>query len=444
MELRPYQKEDIEKLLDIDAVGIFNQQRTGKTPTALQYTVAKGCKKILIVCPASLLYPWKEQCEVWTSRPCIVLQGSERNIQKLVTTWTDYAVISYDLLRSGNRIDEIICAKPDTVILDEAHRIKDPSSLTAKTVFKLKNTPIRLALTGTPAPNKPEEIFSILHWLAPTDFPSYWRFRKTHFVEDTHYSPYGSFKTIRGFAPGMQLSLQRYMNNISVQRKRKDVMQWLPEKTYTNIKLTPTKDQTRYLRELSDWFETDTVVTQGVLDRLIRYRQICLHPALINLKGTSPKLDWVVQYLKDYPNKPIIIFSKFTSFIRILNDKLKNKRVSVIIGETSKEDRAKRVKEFQSGELDILLINIDAGKEGLTLDRAEVTIFTDKFPPVGAIEQAEDRFVATTEAKANKEHEVITLIMEGTYDEHINELIKSRASSIDVINDYKKYLKGGI
>lgn len=443
MQLRPYQQEDIDKLIDINAVGIFNQQRTGKTPTALQYTVAKGCRKILIICPASLLYPWKEQCEVWTGRPCIVLQGTEKKVDKLITQWTDYAVISYDLLR--NRINSIISARADTVILDEAHRIKDSSSKTAKAVFKLINTPVRLALTGTPAPNKPEEVFSILHWLMPDKYTSYWSFRKQYFVEVPKYSTYGSFMDIIGFKKGMQEVLQNTLDKISVQRKRKDVMQWLPDKEYTDIKLEPTKEQEKYLKELADYFETENVITKGVLDRLIRYRQICLHPMLIGLKGRSPKLDWTLQYLKDYPNKPVIIFSKFTSFIHLLDNALEENKIKAckIVGETSKEDRAAIVKSFQQGDLNVLLINIDAGKEGLTLDRAETTIFTDKFPPVGTIEQAEDRFVATTEDKKNKNHEVINLMMKGTYDEEINKLIKKRASSVDVINDYKKYLKGG-
>ena len=112
-----------------------------------------------------------------------------------------------------------------------------------------------------------------------------------------------------------------------------------------------------------------------------------------------------------------------------------------IIGDTSVTQRASLVKAFQNKSLKVLLINIDAGKEALTLDSADVTIFTDKYPPYGDIAQAEDRFVATTKDKADKEHTIYELILKGTYDEKLYELVNIRASSTDVINNYKKYLK---
>ena len=87
------------------------------------------------------------------------------------------------------------------------------------------------------------------------------------------------------------------------------------------------------------------------------------------------------------------------------------------------------------------MINIDAGKEALTLDSADTIIFTDKYPPYGDIAQAEDRFIATTKNKADKEHTIYELILKGTYDEALYDLVNIRATSTDVINNYKIYLK---
>ena len=77
-----------------------------------------------------------------------------------------------------------------------------------------------------------------------------------------------------------------------------------------------------------------------------------------------------------------------------------------------------------------------------TLTAQKAIIFTDKFPPVGDIEQAEDRFIATTEEKANKAHVIYELVLKGTYDEQIYELLEARASAVDAINNFKKYMKG--
>ena len=92
------------------------------------------------------------------------------------------------------------------------------------------------------------------------------------------------FIEIKGFKAGQQLVLQDYLRSIATNRRRKDIMTWLPEKNYSRIKLPCTTQQTKYLSELKDYFETENIVTQGVLDRLIRYRQICLDPMLLELK----------------------------------------------------------------------------------------------------------------------------------------------------------------
>ena len=220
-------------------------------------------------------------------------------------------------------------------------------------------------------------------------------------------------------------------------------MQWLPDKETIHVFLDATPAQRKYLDELTKFWETETVVTQGVLDRLIRYRQICLDPKILGLKGTSPKTDWIIQYLEDYPERPILIFSKFTSYLKELHNLLNSKGWDndIIIGETPTHVRRAHCHKFQSGNSTVMLLNIDAGKEGLTLDRAEAIIFTDRFPPVGDLLQAEDRFVATTEARAEKEHLVYYLELKHTYDELVSQMITDRLSETDVINNFQHYIK---
>jgi SNF2 family DNA or RNA helicase len=280
-----------------------------------------------------------------------------------------------------------------------------------------------------------------LHFIKPDRYPSYWGFINKYFRTKQVYMGARTFKEIVGFQFGKDVQLVTELKAFSTQRKRKEVMQWLPDKDYQQIHLTPTAQQDRYLDELQQFYETEHIVTEGTLDRLIRCRQICLDPRLLDLKSKSPKVEWLKTFIADHPEKSILVFSKFTSFIKLLKEDLKNESVGCIIGSTSTEKRAELVKAFQNKNLRILLINIDAGKEALTLDRADVTVFTDKYPPYGDIAQAEDRFVATTKDKADKEHTIYELILKGTYDEQLYELVNIRASSTDVINNYKQYLK---
>ena len=93
-------------------------------------------------------------------------------------------------------------------------------------------------------------------------------------------------------------------------------------------------------------------------------------------------------------------------------------------------------KKFQNGTIKLLLINIKAGKEGITLDNADVSIFTDKYPPVGDIMQAEDRFVATTKEKLIRGNTIIDLVMQDSYEVNILQMLDKNASEVDIINNY--------
>ena len=443
MKLRPYQEEDVEVLKQNPSYGVFNEQRTGKTPTTLKALEAHNAKKTLIVCPASAVLQWQEEYEKWLGQWCDTLTGTKQKKEQIIKGWSHGLVCSHRALINKNYLEAILKAKPDAVVIDEAHRMKNPNTATAKAIFKFKNVKIKYALTGTPAPNKPHEVWAILHWLEPKVFPSYWRFIENYFITILQHMKGQTFKEVRGFKPGMYKVFSRILSKMCIQRKRKEVMPWLPEKDRSRINLTPTPKQRKYLMELKKYYETEHIMTEGVLDTLIRYRQICLHPTLIGLKGTSPKLDWLLEYVKDYPERPTIIFSKFTSFIKLLSKELKDTPHGVIIGSTPLKQRNDLKLAFQKGEVKLLIINIDAGKEALTLDTAECTIFTDKYPPANDILQAEDRFVATTEEKASKPHFILELVMEGTYDEQLYDLVDLRINEVDVVNNYKKYMTGG-
>jgi SNF2 family DNA or RNA helicase len=245
------------------------------------------------------------------------------------------------------------------------------------------------------------------------------------------------------FQPGKEKELQEFLNIISTRRMRASVMPWLPEKDRQLIELPMTKEQKEYIAELNSTFEiggTD-VNAVNILAKLIKVRQILLSPVVLGLKGSSPKIDWIKQYIKDYPEKNILIFSNFTEWLKLLGKELDCN--NFIIGDTTKKQREHLKNEFQNGNIKLLLINIKAGKEGITLDNADTIIFTDKYPPVGDIQQAEDRFVATTKDKLNTGHTIIDLVMDNSYEQNILRLLKNNASEVDIVNNYIDYLKGG-
>lgn len=457
LTLRPYQEEDIEKLLQHDCGGCFNEQRTGKTPIAINVMVRRRVQKLLVITTATSTYQWQNELKKWSNYNTYVATGTKTQKINVVKAWSNDCspatlIVSYDSFKttisSDGLLKEILSATPQAVILDEAHHIKNPKTANAKAVFKLiPKIKYRLALTGTPAPNKQHEVWSILHFILPETYKSYWNFIENCCRIKTKYTYGGrTYKDIGSLNRTGKVLVQKTLEEYCTQRKRKDVMDWLPDKEYVNIGLSATRDQKRYLKELKEYFETDGLVTQGVLDQLIRTRQICLAPSLVNLKGSSPKLDWILQYIIDYPDTPTIIFTKFTSFIdKVLSPALHkaNVKYACITGKTNILKRKTYIADFQAGKFNLFIINIDAGKEALTLDKAEATIFADKYPPVSDIQQAEDRFIATTEDRADKGHKIYNLFIVGTYDEEIYKLLDKRASEVDIINNYLKYIKKG-
>lgn len=448
MELRPYQKEDVKKLLQHDTGCCFNEQRTGKTPTALTVFNERGLKKYLVVCPKTAIMQWAEEINTWTTLTAIPVTGTKSKKQKTISEWTEgVLIINYDSLKQTSTSEGltklIIQQHPEGLILDEAHRIKNHSTQTSKAIFYfLNHVRYRLALTGTPI-DKSEHLFSLVKYILPQQFPSYWSFVSEYCDISVGYAAGGrTFKQITGFKKEKLPELQQILDTYCTQRKRKDILPWLPEKDYQKVFLKPNAEQTKAIQELETFFETGNIITQGILDRLIRIRQICTAPEILGIPSkSSPKFDWILDFIKDYPEKPILIFTNFTSAIKLLEQKLSNFKFGVICGETTINKRNEYKHAFQNGKINILLINIQAGKEALTLDRAEASIFLDKYPPVSSILQAEDRFVATTENKKDKPHTIYELILQNTYDEQLYQLLEQRASEADVINNYKKYIE---
>lgn len=445
--LRPYQIEDIIFLSKKYSGACFNQQRTGKTPTALLTMQRKKCKKVLIVCPASIIPQWCTEITKWLQQTSIMCLGTRAQRIRLIQNWSSgFLIVSYDALKETKKseglISYILKQKPDGVILDEAHRIKSKKAANTKACFKLSKITHKLALTATPAPNYQYEVWGILRFLFPQQFKAYWAFIERFFEIKQKYAGRHTVREIGSFkSTKTQLEFQKILAQFATQRTRKEIMPWLPDKEYMRVNLTPTLLQQKYLQNLTDHFEipNSKVITHGPLDRLMAYRQVCTCPAMLELKGESAKLIWLRQFLTDYPKRRCIIFTEFSSAFPFISKYIPSPYV-IIDGKVPIKKRDEIKMAFQTGEVSILLAQIETCKEGLTLDGADTIVFLDKFPPVSDIQQAEDRFVATTVEKSKKEHLIVELVLQNTYDEELYNLLAVNAAEVDVINNFNKYL----
>jgi SNF2 family DNA or RNA helicase len=253
----------------------------------------------------------------------------------------------------------------------------------------------------------------------------------------TWNSPWGA-KEISGYK--RKEELQEILDLISVQRKRSEVMQWIPPKQHQTITLEMAPKQRKAYDEMLHIFtvEEADVDASGVLAQLTRLRQICLAPELLEINAPSAKEQFILEWLEDNPDEQVIIFSNFSSYLKKLKAILDKKQIEngMIIGETSKELRNSYVGHFQQGHTRVLLANIQAAGTGLTLDAAGTVIFLDRAYTPSDNAQAEDRIVPTTQ-QANQSCTIIDVVCKNSVDETINDLLKKKKSVIEVINNYK-------
>lgn len=446
MKLRDYQKQDLKHYLTHSATGNFSEQRTGKTPPVCVAIEKLGYDRNIIICPASLTYVWKTEFERWTRLTAIVVDSTSYDFK--ATPKGAVLIINYEKVRGGGANDQAVADrlakwKPQAVVLDEAHRIKNKKSLTFKAVRRIRNCEFKVALTGTPAPNKQWDVWGILNWLYPKTYSSYWKFLSEYFEEEVIWIAGKPRTQPTTFKKGMGELLQMNLDINCIQHKRAEVMDWAyTVENPTQVQLQPTKQQIKIIDELTTYYEYKHIVTKTILDNLTRIRQVCSAPEILDFNIKSPKLEWLVKYLQDFPEKSILVFSNSRKLLELAKKYLDEKKITTatICGGVAAKTRQDIVNKFQAEKYKVLLLQTQAAKEGLTLDQADVSIFLDTYPPAADYEQAKDRMVATVPER-NKDKEIIHVMMKHTYDEQLYKLVEQNVSDTAVINNYKNYTK---
>lgn len=446
--LRGYQRVDMVFLSKLPHAAIFNQQRCGKTPTMLSLIRFKNYLKNLIVVPAGLKLQWAKECETWLhGTKVFVIKGGPKQREKIYQSVygqeSFVMIVSYDTLKQKDEIERIRTHTGvksfDSMTVDEVHNIRNRKAQRTVAIKEMgKFAQHRYGLSGTPAVKGGADLFSILQFLYPKKFSSYWEFVERHFEMKKDFFSGGKQPTNKYIRKD---ELQDILAMIGTNRKRKEVMKWLPDKSYITIPLEMGQKQRKAYNDVLETFEFEEhgelkVDAPSVLAQMTRLRQICLAPSILGIKAPSAKEEFLVQWLQDNP-EPVIIFSQFTSYLielqKVLRDTPLYEKVVMIHGKLTGAEKQQSVDSFQSGKARILLANIDAGSVGFTIDRAETTIFLDKAWNPSVNEQAEDRMIPTMQGRVHKT-QVISLVCEDSYDEKINLLLQHKHRVTEVVN----------
>ena len=442
-KLRPYQRQDVNYLANIPSAGVFNQPRTGKTPTMIETIKQKKAITSLIVCPASLQHNWMREIEKWHPEAIINHYTAKNRLVQFGSEFAPtYNIVSKDLLKRDLAFFATPPGTYDVLVIDEAHYLRNRDTSQAKAVKAIgTRAKHRYALTGTPTVKHPADIFGILEFLYPKKFSSYWEFINRYFFTTKNH--FGT--SIDRFNPDREQELKDILDAMSTQRLRKDVMAWLPDKQRHMHTCAMSAAQKKHYTNMLDDFMTacedsgTEIDTQNALAQLTRLRQITLDPALLKLNAPSAKTEALLEIIADdlytQPGEPLIIMSMFSGYLRLLKSEIEKlgKRVAMITGEESNAEKDNAAQAFQSGEVDILLCNIISAGTGFTLDRGEVIIFTDKAWNPSDNEQAEDRITPTSQERMHK-HFIVSLVCEGTIDEKIEAILERKENLTAIVN----------
>lgn len=235
--LYDYQKEGALFAARAGRSLIGDEMGLGKTIQALAATeiMARelGVERVLIICPTSLKHQWEREIEKFTDRTAQVIGGLQPNRRALFETDAFYKITNYDTVhRDLEFIDDLA---HDLVILDEAQRIKNWDTRTARAV-KQVSSPYCIVLTGTPLENRLEELVSIVqfidrHRLGPT-----YRFLHDHQVRE---------ETGRVVGYRDLDAIGRTLDPLLIRRQKREVLDQLPQRLEKNffVPMTPQQQE---------------------------------------------------------------------------------------------------------------------------------------------------------------------------------------------------------
>jgi SNF2 family DNA or RNA helicase len=332
----------------------------------------------------------------------------------------DYLICHYEALRLIPELREVNLFH---IVCDEVHRIKNRKAQQTRAV-KALDTDFKSGLSGTPADNKPQDLWSVINWLYPKKYSSYWRFVNNYCEQDLAHGKGSSFRKIVGVKKDRVPYLLAEMRPWYVRRLKKDVLKDLPDKWYTDIKvdLLPSqrKAYNQMRKEMIAWVgehEDQPLVAPVVIAQLTRLQQFALaspefervytqlQPAhgkyeaqrglkpKVILREPSSKLDALESVIGDNEDEQHVIFSQSRSMIDLVEARLTKAglRVGKYTGGVRQRIRDQNVEDFQAGKLDIFAGTIAAGGEGITLTASSTVHFLDRHWNPTKNEQAEDR-----------------------------------------------------
>lgn len=436
----PHQLEALESIKDLHFAAIFHEQGLGKTKIGLDLTLFWLAQDIvdsaLIVAKKSLIANWKSEVASHSHLTPRIL-GQDRNANFFAFNsparlyLTHYEVV----LSERKRLALFLKTRRVGVLLDEAHKIKNPEAAISQAFHALSDGFIRrVIMTGTPVANRPYDLWSQVRFL---DGGQTLGNEFTIFKRNLDLS--NELGRSKSRADAFAFELEQLFDKIrhfTVRETKKTAGLKLPDKVIRNMECSLEPRQAEIYQQFRD--ELAAIVVregrpalddaEGLLKRLLRLVQVASNPALVDQSyrarpGKLLPLENLVHEAIDVGEK-IVVWTSFTENADFLGIHLKEFGALVVHGGRSVADREESLKNFKADpEHQVLIATPGAAKEGLTLTVANHAVFYDRSFSLDDYLQAQDRIHRISQERSCH---VTNLIAVGTVDTWVDSLLTAK------------------
>ena len=430
VSLFPYQLRGVLFAASRGRVVLADDMGLGKTVQAIAAaTLLKrrsGIERVLVISPASVKYQWRTEIERFSDLSVQVIDGDKLRRKKRYASPKFFNLINYELVRWD--MEELRALGADLIILDEAQRIRNWATKTARTVKQLKSR-YAFVLTGTPLENKIEELYSVVEFVDGRVLGPAFRFLHEH-VET---SDTGKLLGYRGLK-----RIHEQLKPILLRRKRDEVLKQLPERTDQTFRVPLTKqqaepywEQNEILGRLMHKWKRQGWLSEVDFRRITcclqNMRMLCNSTFLFDKETNhSPKLDEfreIIRELAIEEGRKTVVFSEYERMTRLAATELTNLGIEFVSlhGGVPTPKRGELMDRFRTDPNCRVFLSTDAGGVGLNLQSASAVI---NFEPPWNPARLEQRIGRVHRMGQTNPVQVIHMLTEDSIEERVWETMQ--------------------
>lgn len=498
-DLFPHQRAGVDFLVKSRRALLADEPGLGKTAQAIRalkkmFDEGQEVFPALVVCPNTLKSNWEREFDRWWPGVNVsVVKGSAIQRKKAFEEKADVYVINWESLRTHSKLlsygsialarcedcgghdsrvtvnrcevhpRELNLTNFKSVIADEIHRSKDPKSKQTRALWAATGeADIRYALTGTPIANDVVDLWPILHWLDPKEWPS-----KTKWIDryvDTMINAFGGMMVI-GLKPIMTEEFYAGINPRMRRMLKAKVLPWLPkvmtERRDVEMGAKQAKAYKQMLQNMIAMLENDEGVTGDALVapnpltqtiRLLQfanaYAQIEISEAgeeQVILSDPSCKVDALMDDMKngDFGDDSVAVCAVSRQLIDILSARLTKEGIAhgLITGAQDGDERQKSIDDFQAGKTKWILFTAQAGGVGVTLTKARRLVMLQRPWSLVDYKQALDR-VHRIGSEIHDSIIITDYVTEGSIEERVIQALDVKSDNFEqIVKDKVKLLE---